>query len=364
MSVKLTVKQSSEAGGQATEHVLEDAVITLGRDKACQVVLSEKAVSRNHARITQEGNLFFLEDLGSAYGTQVNGKPLPKGEKRLLRNGDIIAIAQFDVRFDRVTELPHDVESQKTSFVARNLVKDVMRGLSGGGERYLRVMNGPREGERVEINDASEFVIGRDNSADVVFQDDLISRQHVKVRRDWSGTHVEDLGSRNGIKINHKRASRKLLRDGDELEVGNVRFVYVCPSEAPEEPAEPLPASAPSPSKGESTNSIPVPAVRSRRPAPKPVEPAAEEPPKLAPLDVPAEEKAEEPEPPVAATPEPPEEEEPEPPPPPPPPRRVAPPPVEELAPEQDLRRYIPVVLLSIIGMVAIGFLISLFVGT
>src|SRR5690349_13943481 len=227
MSVRLTVKQSSEAGGKPTEHVLDEPVITLGRDKSCQVVLAQQAVSRNHARITQEGNLFFLEDLGSAYGTQVNGKPLPKGEKRLLRNGDVIAIAQFDVRFDKVTDLPHDVDSQKTSFVARNMVKDVMRGLAGDEERYLRVMNGPRAGERLEIPDAKEFVIGRDDSADVIFRDDLISRRHVKVRRDWSGTHVEDLGSRNGIKINRKRVSRKLLRDGDELEVGGVRFVYV-----------------------------------------------------------------------------------------------------------------------------------------
>ncbi|WP_434388447.1 FHA domain-containing protein [Melittangium boletus] len=364
MSVRLTVKQSSEIGGKSTEHLLDDAVITLGRDKSCQVVLAQQAVSRNHARITQEGNLFFLEDLGSAYGTQVNGKPLPKGEKRLLRNGDVIAIAQFDVRFDRVTELPHDVESQKTSFVARNMVKDVMRGLSGGEERYLRVMNGPREGERLEISDASEFVIGRDNSADIVFQDDLISRQHVKVRRDWSGTHVEDLGSRNGIKINHKRASRKLLRDGDELEVGGVRLVYVCPSEAPEEPSEPLPSNLrPSPSaRGDSTNSIPVPVVkeRVRRPVPKPEEPAAEEPPKLEPLEVKEPEKPEEPPP---AEPEPEPEPEPQPPPPPPPPVR-RPAPQEDLAPERDLRSYIPVVVLGIIGLALVGVFISLFAAT
>ena len=189
-----------------TEHLLDEPVITLGRDKSCQVVLPQQAVSRAHARITQEGNLFFLEDLGSAYGTQVNGKALPKGEKRLLRNGDIIAIAQFDIRFDkRRRARTHDVESQKTSFVARSVVKDVMRGLSGGEERYLRVMNGPREGERLEISDAQEFVIGRTSRPTSSSSDDLVSRQHVKVRRDWSGTHVEDLGSRNGIKVNRKR---------------------------------------------------------------------------------------------------------------------------------------------------------------
>jgi pSer/pThr/pTyr-binding forkhead associated (FHA) protein len=363
MSVRLTVKQSSEAGGQATEHVLDDAVITLGRDKSCQVVLSQQAVSRSHARITQEGNLFFLEDLGSAYGTQVNGKPLPKGEKRLLRNGDVIVIAQFDVRFDKVAELPHDVDSQKTSFVARNMVKDVMRGLSGGEERYLRVMNGPREGERLEISDAQEFIIGRDDSADVVFRDDLISRQHVKVRRDWSGTHVEDLGSRNGIKVNRKRTTHATLRDGDELEVGGVRFVYVCPSEAPEEQSEPLSGmNAGSVDEVSATKSLPVP--RERTPAKRSStsmsrasgEAQAEEEP-----EPPVEEPAAEPAPEPAALESPPVEE-PEPVPPTPVPA-YTPQPAEDAPESGNSKPVVPLIILGIIGVVAVGMLIAIFVG-
>ncbi|HYO56248.1 FHA domain-containing protein [Archangium sp.] len=345
MSVRLTVKQSSEAGGKATAFVLDDSVITLGRDKGCQVVLAQQAVSRNHARITQEGNLFILEDLGSVYGTQVNGKPLPRGEKRVLRNGDIIVIAQFDIRFDKVAELPHDVDSQKTSFVARSMVKGVMRGLSGGEERYLRVMNGPREGQRLEINDSREFVIGRDDSADVVFQDDLISRRHVKVRRDWSGTHVEDLGSRNGIKVNRKRASRETLRDGDELEVGGVRFVYVCPSEAPEEQAESLTAEV------ASTHSRRA-ATSTEEPAEPAHEPAQSEEDNSAPGEVEPEQES-------AAQQEP-AEEEPVPPAPPLPVRRDEP---EDDAPEQDVKRYIPLVALGVIGLMAVGVLIALFIG-
>lgn len=360
MSVRLTVKQSSEAGGSPTEHVLDESVITLGRDKSCQVVLTQQAVSRTHARITQEGNLYFLEDLGSAYGTQVNGKPLPKGEKRLLRNGDVIVIAQFDIRFDKVAELPHDVDSQKTSFVARNMVKDVMRGLSGGEERYLRVMNGPREGERLEVNDAQEFVIGRDESADVIFRDDLISRRHVKVRRDWSGTHVEDLGSRNGIKVNRKRASRKLLRDGDELEVGGVRFVYVCPSEAPEEQAEVLAAEVASASVSgdESSATNPLPAAKERTGTGKRTATSTEKPAEPAPEPEKAEAPAEEPA--AAAAPEEPPAPEPEP-----EPVRPAPMPVRrdepEQAPGKDMKRYIPLVVLGAIGLVALGVLIALF---
>jgi pSer/pThr/pTyr-binding forkhead associated (FHA) protein len=278
MSVRLTVKQRSEAGGaeKGTEILLDDPSITLGRDKTCQVVLAEQAVSRTHARISRDGTLFFLEDLGSAYGTQVNGKKLPKGEKRLLRDGDVIAIAQFDVTFGRVLELPPSTE--KTSFVARQMVKDVMKGLGGAGP-FFRTMNGPNEGKRIEINEAQELIVGRDPSGDVVLDDDLVSRRHAKIRRDWSGTHVEDLESRNGIKVNKKRVLKKTLRDQDELQIGSTRFLYLDPSEvrdaAVDEPEE---GEVTDPPKSEAPPPEPPPpaeAAQDEAPPPPPPEPSA-----------------------------------------------------------------------------------------
>ena len=66
--------------------------------------------------------------------------------------------------------------------------------------------------------------------------DDLVSRRHVKIRRDWSGTHAEDLGSRNGIKINKKKTRKKTLKDRDELEVGGIRLLFIDPTEVREAP--------------------------------------------------------------------------------------------------------------------------------
>jgi pSer/pThr/pTyr-binding forkhead associated (FHA) protein len=244
MSIRLVVKQRSEAGGadKGVEVLLDDDIITLGRDKACEVVLAQQAVSRSHARISRDGSLFFIEDLGSAYGTQINGQTLPKGEKRLLRNGDVIAIAQFDVTFDRLAtsaglNTGGKPTADSTGMIARQVVKDVMKGITAGSEHpFFRVMNGPKEGQKIEIADAQEVVIGRDETADVILKDDLVSRRHVKIRRDWSGTHVEDLESRNGIKVNKKKTVRKTLRDRDELEVGGIRLLYLDPNEVREAP--------------------------------------------------------------------------------------------------------------------------------
>ncbi len=230
--------KSGSGTDQTKTVLLDEETITFGRDQTCQVVLAQQAVSRNHARISRDGTLFFLEDLGSSFGTSVNGQKLPKGEKRLLRNGDVIAIAQFDVTFDRVAEGSSEDVSGKTSFLSRKVVKDVMKGLAAGGENaYFRVMNGATEGQRIEIADAQEYIFGRDAAdADIVLNDDLVSRKHVKVRRDWSGTHVEDLGSRNGIKLNKKRTRKATIKDRDELEIGGVRLLFIDPSEVREDP--------------------------------------------------------------------------------------------------------------------------------
>ena len=69
-----------------------------------------------------------------------------------------------------------------------------------------------------------------------MLNDDLVSRKHVKVRRDWAGTHVEDLGSRNGIKLNKQRARKATIKDRDELEIGGVRLLFLDPNEVREEP--------------------------------------------------------------------------------------------------------------------------------
>lgn len=271
MGVRLTVRMRGEAGGaeKAQTVMLDDEIIVLGRDQGCQVVLAQQAVSRNHVRISRDGTLFFVEDLGSSFGTNINGAKLPKGEKRLLRNGDVIAIAQFDVTFDRVADLSDEDEGQsnKTSFISRKVVKDVMKGLGAGGEQpYLRVMNGPREGHKIEIQDAQEYVIGRDETADIILADDLVSRRHVKVRRDWDGTHVEDLGSRNGFKVNKKKVKKVTLKDRDEVEIGGFRLLYIDPNEVRETPLV-LPDDD---DDGDSTNALKAEDVEAAKPAKKP----------------------------------------------------------------------------------------------
>jgi pSer/pThr/pTyr-binding forkhead associated (FHA) protein len=56
-----------------------------------------EVVSRVHADIRQEGDAYFLEDVGSANGTYVNNQPLLRGNRHRLRSGDRISFGKGDL---------------------------------------------------------------------------------------------------------------------------------------------------------------------------------------------------------------------------------------------------------------------------
>lgn len=57
-------------------------------------------VSRKHAKIVAQGNQFFIEDLGSANGTFVNGQVrLPQGKPHALVNGDEVRLGETTLKF-------------------------------------------------------------------------------------------------------------------------------------------------------------------------------------------------------------------------------------------------------------------------
>ena len=69
--------------------------------------------------------------------------------------------------------------------------------------------------------------IGRRADNDIVFSNDSVSGHHAELHmgRDGSFT-ITDLGSGNGVVINGSRVTQSALRDGDSVELGEVRFRF------------------------------------------------------------------------------------------------------------------------------------------
>ncbi len=64
--------------------------VLLGRAKDADIRIDDRSVSRRHARIGEAGGLFFVEDLGSANGTFVNGRRV--SDRFFLSDGDILQL--------------------------------------------------------------------------------------------------------------------------------------------------------------------------------------------------------------------------------------------------------------------------------
>ncbi len=55
-----------------------------------------EVVSRVHANLRIEGDVYYIEDVGSSNGTYINGLPLAAGNRHRLRPGDRIALGKGD----------------------------------------------------------------------------------------------------------------------------------------------------------------------------------------------------------------------------------------------------------------------------
>lgn len=92
-----TIKVLDRDAGSGQAAQVRDAAIVIGRDGACDLVLTQAAVSRRHAEIRVVGDGFELEDLGSGNGTWLNDQRLT--DAALIADGDRIRVADVNLTF-------------------------------------------------------------------------------------------------------------------------------------------------------------------------------------------------------------------------------------------------------------------------
>lgn len=79
-------------------HPLTSRSVVIGRSREADIRLADVNVSRRHAEIVQEGATYWLVDLGSTNGTDVNGRRVTRAK---LADGDRITIGATDIVFGR-----------------------------------------------------------------------------------------------------------------------------------------------------------------------------------------------------------------------------------------------------------------------
>jgi diguanylate cyclase (GGDEF)-like protein len=81
--------------GQGRSFELSNSKATLGRDSENEICLNESSVSRKHAKIYKDKDLYYLEDLQSKNGTWINGSVIENGMRVPVQEGVPIAIGNI-----------------------------------------------------------------------------------------------------------------------------------------------------------------------------------------------------------------------------------------------------------------------------
>jgi pSer/pThr/pTyr-binding forkhead associated (FHA) protein len=70
----------------------------IGRSRECDVQIEDPSASRRHAEVRQEGTAYWIVDLDSTNGLEVNGLRVKRAK---LGHGDKITIGSSDIVFRR-----------------------------------------------------------------------------------------------------------------------------------------------------------------------------------------------------------------------------------------------------------------------
>jgi pSer/pThr/pTyr-binding forkhead associated (FHA) protein len=260
--------------------------ITIGRKEGNTIRLTERNVSRRHARILRNNGEVQIEDLGSYNGIRVNNARI--AERVSLRVSDQVQIGDYklylkaegveqvdDARtmpIERVdspiatelmpavpapptsptTPLPQQVAAAAAAATPSGARPVVVSGTAdtdpagrpvASAAQVAALTQTATYGKLVVISSnfaGKEFdltrpqmIVGRTDENDIVVNHRSISRNHAKVTRDPdTGRYtISDLQSSNGVRVNGQDYGKVELRRGDTVDLGHVRLRFVEPGE-------------------------------------------------------------------------------------------------------------------------------------
>jgi pSer/pThr/pTyr-binding forkhead associated (FHA) protein len=97
----------------------------------------------------------------------------------------------------------------------------------GGSEPFLRCVSGPsRSPNNFPLPDNGVFTIGRAPDNDLVIVETAASGRHCRLERLGNTYVLTDLGSRNKTWVNGIEKDQVVLRNGDQIRVGDSTLVF------------------------------------------------------------------------------------------------------------------------------------------
>ncbi len=250
--------------------------ITIGRQEGNTIRLTERNVSRRHARLVRLNGHVVVEDLGSYNGTRINGERI--AGQSPLKEGDLVQIGDYDLALqaeaaanaapgpittkvparrpepqpeeeddsgDDAEESDHtppslsaaDARRHSTSIIRLDQVeaerpRKVVDVSAEDAPRLLVLSPDELKGQEFACI-RTELRIGRTDDNDITLDHRSLSRTHAKlVREDGGEWRVIDMQSANGMTVNGENYAQATLATGDIIELGHVKLRFVSAGDA------------------------------------------------------------------------------------------------------------------------------------
>ncbi len=215
---KLTIED--DQASKTVVHLVRDDY-TIGRAEENTVRLTERNISRRHARLSKPGERWMLLDMTSYNGCYVNGQRV--NERHEIVHGDLVQLGDYRLQvlddsivepatFDKAVTMPAAPRSQ---------------GLLGQPDRLVMVV-GPSVGAEYPLLQDHPLVMGRGEECDVPINHPSVSRVHAEIKPLGDGRYeIVDRESANGVRVNGVELPRTLLDARDVIELGDVILKFI-----------------------------------------------------------------------------------------------------------------------------------------
>ncbi len=207
--------------------------IIIGRDSTCDVQIDNVGVSRHHARIEKNGDIYMVLDLGSGNGTFIRGKRVTKHN---LNDGDEISIWNYSIYF----RLPHAKtagreEAAKSDMKKQDLDMTIaidpkqlerkQRERASGIAAYLSYQV-PNRGTRTHSLMRTVTFFGTGPKCEFKTSGWFYQPRHAMIVRDESGFRfincsAKKMGTVNGHKVDDGR-----LKNEDVIQIGHQTYKF------------------------------------------------------------------------------------------------------------------------------------------
>lgn len=181
-----------KSGEQRYELPSQGQVI-VGRADGSDLQLNDPSVSRRHALMQVKDGKVLVCDVGSSFGTTINGHRLEVNQWYAVPPGATIHWAQKEMKLENGAP-PSRLPDQGQQMA--------LQGALGAVPGFL--LQAALGGPGFELRQDGTYSLGRKPDNSLPLKDPTISRNHAQLRLHEGKLALQDLGSTNGSKINDK----------------------------------------------------------------------------------------------------------------------------------------------------------------